>query len=102
MGRINFLISISRPEFYERRLPLITRATLEFQPGEIATPATFLTPPSHEGILSLDETEKQAISTALRTTSGNIKKTASALGISRTTLYNKLRKYDLSEKGEPQ
>lgn len=49
-----------------------------------------------EGRLStLDSLEKDYIIYVLKTTNNNLKKAAQILGISRTTLYNKLAKYDL-------
>jgi transcriptional regulator with PAS, ATPase and Fis domain len=45
--------------------------------------------------ISLDESEKITIQNMLREKKGNLKKTAEALGISRTTLYTKARKFGL-------
>ena len=44
----------------------------------------------------LETTEKQALIHALSITKGNIKKAAEALGISRTTFYNKAKKYTIN------
>ena len=46
-------------------------------------------------ILPLDEVERRAIVHALKVTDNNISHTARALGIDRTTLYRKLKKYNL-------
>lgn len=46
-------------------------------------------------ILTADETEKQLILEHLCLSSGNVKKAAESLGISRRTLYRKLEKYDI-------
>ena len=43
--------------------------------------------------LTLQEIEKQAIEATLRRHSGNIKETAATLGIERSTLYEKIKKY---------
>src|ERR1700690_357934 len=43
--------------------------------------------------LSLQEIEKQAIEATLRRHDGNIKETAATLGIERSTLYEKIKKY---------
>ena len=43
----------------------------------------------------LGEPEKQILLSALRQHAGNIKRTAATLAISRTTLYAKLRKYQI-------
>jgi transcriptional regulator with PAS, ATPase and Fis domain len=45
---------------------------------------------------SLRDFEKQAIAEALAACCGNIKKTASRLGIARNTLYRKMQEYDLN------
>lgn len=47
-------------------------------------------------ILTADETEKQLILEHLHLSSGNVKKAAESLGISRRTLYRKLEKYDIN------
>lgn len=44
---------------------------------------------------SLDDVEKQHISRILEETGWNISKSASILGIDRSTLYNKIKRYDL-------
>jgi transcriptional regulator of acetoin/glycerol metabolism len=43
--------------------------------------------------MSLDELEAEAIKAALQRTSGNIKEAAAQLGIDRSTLYEKIKKY---------
>jgi len=48
-----------------------------------------------ESFISLDEMEKEYILYLLKTTESNLKKTAEILNVSRTTLYNKLKKYNL-------
>ena len=48
-------------------------------------------PPS----MSLQELERQAITATLERTKGNIKEAASVLGIDRSTLYDKLKRYDI-------
>ena len=54
--------------------------------------------PSPTEILSLEEVEKQALAKALEATDNNITQAAQALGINRTTIHRKLKKYDLLEK----
>jgi two-component system response regulator HydG len=46
---------------------------------------------------SLKETEKERIITVLNETRGNVEEAARILGISRATLYNKLKEYDISK-----
>jgi DNA-binding NtrC family response regulator len=48
------------------------------------------------GKLSLDEMERQHIARILASERGNISNTARVLGINRTTLYHKIKKYGLS------
>ncbi len=47
------------------------------------------------GTLIIEDHERQLIKKAMTQFQGNISKACSALGITRKTLYNKLRKYDL-------
>lgn len=46
-------------------------------------------------LTTLDELEKEYISHLLKITENNLRKTAGILKISRTTLYNKLKKYEI-------
>ena len=48
-----------------------------------------------EGSLNLEQVEKNTIGRALAKYNGNYASIASELGISRTTLYHKIRKYGL-------
>ena len=48
-----------------------------------------------EEIVTLDEIEKRAIENALKVKKGNIMQIAKALGVSRTTLYSKIQKYNI-------
>jgi DNA-binding NtrC family response regulator len=45
--------------------------------------------------MTLDEVERQVIQATLRRTSGNIKEAAGLLGIDRSTLYDKIKKYQI-------
>ena len=45
--------------------------------------------------MTLDEMEREAIITALKRTAGNIKEAASQLGIDRSTLYDKIKYYNI-------
>jgi len=47
-------------------------------------------------LATLDELEKEYINYLLKITKNNLRKTAKILNISRTTLYNKLKKYNIS------
>ncbi|MEK9726602.1 MAG: sigma-54 dependent transcriptional regulator, partial [Candidatus Margulisiibacteriota bacterium] len=76
----------------------ITDTILNFKPGEPTTqpllnsgqPKTITFHPT-----TLDENEENFIRQTISYYDGNIKKTAENLGISRTTLYNKCKKYDI-------
>jgi len=48
-----------------------------------------------ENLATLDEIEKEYISFLLKRTQNNLRKTAIVLDISRTTLYNKLKRYEI-------
>jgi len=67
---------------------------------QVLDPADFMFNTSPKGIISndnttLDEMEKKMIAESLRKYDNNMSAVASQLGISRQTLYNKLKKYDL-------
>ncbi len=47
-------------------------------------------------LCSLEDVEREHIASTLEATGGNIKRAAEVLGISRTTLYTKMRRYGLS------
>jgi len=79
----------------------ITATILQTKPGESRpTPLALSEPKVTESlpaeIVPLATLEAAAIRAALDQKSGNIKQTADALGISRTTLYNKAKRYGIS------
>jgi DNA-binding NtrC family response regulator len=45
--------------------------------------------------LTLQEIEKEYIAATLRRTEGNVKEAAASLGIDRSTLYEKIKRYDI-------
>ncbi|HEU5163109.1 MAG TPA: sigma-54 dependent transcriptional regulator [Thermoanaerobaculia bacterium] len=49
--------------------------------------------------VSLDEVERQVITATLRRTGWNIKESAADLGIDRSTLYDRLKKYGIAREG---
>jgi DNA-binding NtrC family response regulator len=75
----------------ERAVVLCTDA--EIGPSHLSFPFNDRTQ-KLEGV-TLDEVEKAHISRILDRTQGNISQTASLLGIDRSTLYAKIKKYDL-------
>jgi DNA-binding NtrC family response regulator len=60
--------------------------------SEVLAPATPVDPDT------LDAAERRHIALTLRYTGGNRRRAAQLLGISRSTLLNKVRKYDLDER----
>jgi DNA-binding NtrC family response regulator len=50
--------------------------------------------------LTLEEVERRVIEATVRRTGGNIKEAARSLGIDRSTLYDKLRRYGIVRQGE--
>ncbi|MFT5171686.1 MAG: transcriptional regulator with PAS, ATPase and Fis domain [Candidatus Marinamargulisbacteria bacterium] len=82
----------------------ITRAVLENHPSDIAllletTQHTQIIEPTgtKNGIIPLEILERKALQEALGHTQGNIRKASKALGISRTTFYNKMQKYKIPD-----
>jgi DNA-binding NtrC family response regulator len=45
--------------------------------------------------MTLEELENQVISSTLHRTHGNIKETASILGVDRSTLYDRIKKFNI-------
>lgn len=72
-----------------------------FSGGGLLSPAYFTlnekptTQPSDDTLRTLDEVERCTIENAMRQCNGNLSLVASQLGITRQTLYNKLRKHNL-------
>jgi transcriptional regulator with GAF, ATPase, and Fis domain len=79
----------------------ITTTILSMQPGAVGMPVqAFLPPPTTASlddteIIPLEVLERRAIADALQKTEGNVLQTAKKLGISRTTLYQKAKKYGI-------
>lgn len=80
----------------------ITPDILSFKPGHVMDDLPLLMgleasrPLESQPVVSLDQVEKQALQHAWDHYDGNILQTAKALGISRTTFYNKAKKYKLN------
>ena len=80
---------VCRKDFIEvANLPKHLR---EFEAPE--SPLSFL---RKENLSTLEDLEKEYIGHLLKVTGGNLRRTAGILGISRTTLYNKMARYKLS------
>ncbi len=81
----------------------IERAIISSREGVLSEPDfAFLARPSSAepdalslGSMTLEEIERHAIATTLRKTQGNVKEAAAVLGIDRSTLYDKLKRYDI-------
>ena len=67
----------------------------EIGPGELALEAPSRPDPAGRPELSLLETEKDLIRRALQLEGGRVERAAHSLGISRSSLYQKIRKYGL-------
>lgn len=65
----------------------ILKSDIKFTPQH---PTSFFTDP-----FSLEDMEKKLIHSALKRLNGNLSAVASELGVSRQTLYNKMKKYDI-------
>ncbi|MBU4203843.1 MAG: sigma-54 dependent transcriptional regulator [Acidobacteria bacterium] len=79
---------VSNKDFID--LPDLPQDLQKLSPKESGLP--FI---NHENLSTLDELEKEYIQYLLKVTEQNLRKTASILNISRTTLYNKLKKFSL-------
>ena len=77
----------------------ITDAILSFKPGQAITQPLLSSGKTENTAFipqSLNENEEAFIRKTLNYYNGNIKKTAEKLEISRTTLYNKFKKYNIN------
>ena len=81
------------------RLHLLVRdrtVTLAHLPAELVAPPEASTPEVPAGeISSIDEATRQAVVRAVAAQGGNLSKVAQTLGISRPTLYRKLKLYGI-------
>ncbi len=91
------------PRIHVRESDLVPSAPTPAAPveaaaaGQVAAGASGAPPsPSALPSLNLEELERFAIEEAFRTTGGNINEALKLLGLSRTTLYRKRKKYGLS------
>jgi DNA-binding NtrC family response regulator len=82
-------VLVTRKDFID--VPDIPKTVRE--PASVRHRAVFV---ERENLSSLDDLEKEYISYVLAQTKNNLKRSAEILGVSRTTLYNKLAKYGLS------
>jgi len=81
-------VLITRKDFID--LPDLPKTVRE--PAAARRRAVFI---ERENLSSLEDLEKEYISYVLTQTKNNLKRSAEILGVSRTTLYNKLAKYGL-------
>ena len=86
--------AIERAVLYETTDRLQPENLLLHQTQERSQPATSA-PMDTAVILSLDEVERRTIVHALKVTDNNVPDAAQALGIGRSTLYRKLKEYNL-------
>ncbi len=84
------VILLSGEHVTDKHLPL---RVVRRHPGH--APAEVAAPPATDGTRTLEDLEKAAIVATLAATDGNKSETARRLGISRKTLHNKLKAYEL-------
>ncbi|MCX6565215.1 MAG: sigma-54 dependent transcriptional regulator [Candidatus Aminicenantes bacterium] len=85
---------VTRKDFVD--LPDLPKSVRE--PAAARRRAVFI---ERDNLSSLDDLEKEYISYVLSQTKNNLKRSAEILGVSRTTLYNKLSKYGLTRDQRP-
>jgi transcriptional regulator with PAS, ATPase and Fis domain len=96
-GNIRELMNVIESVYTFGRSSLITRSDL---PVSISlAPVRQDAPLQSSSLLSFSETERDLITRALASTSGNKLQAAKLLGISRKKLYAKIAKYNLAEAG---
>jgi len=71
----------------------------EIRPEDLSFPFGYVVAEENDQDMSLEAMEMRHIKKVLTLTRWNISKAAQILGIDRTTLYSKIKKYGLSEKG---
>ena len=80
----------------ERELPMaVSRLSEGEHPEEADSRENFVLSPADGGSMTLDELERAAILRTLQETGDNKSEAARRLGITRATLHNKLRRYDV-------
>jgi two-component system response regulator HydG len=85
----------------ERAIALNSTAYLSWGdlPASLNTAATYR-PPVHDELLPLEELERRAIMSTLRQSGGDKQAAAKVLGIGKTTLYRKLKQYQIQQAPE--
>jgi DNA-binding NtrC family response regulator len=84
------IVTASGRVLSEENFSFLAREAAAAGPG--ATGASGWTPPSNA---TLQDVERQVIEATLRGTGGNIKEASIILGIDRSTLYDKIRRYNI-------
>jgi DNA-binding NtrC family response regulator len=73
------------------RSHVLVEEDFEFLSSTMRLRGGWVVPPN----VTLQELEKQAITATLQRTAGNIKESAALLGIDRSTLYDKIKRYEI-------
>ena len=79
---------------------LLCLKDLSNQPIPSGSTPFFSTPSSQAPVITpatIEEMKKHALVEALKIAGGNVKQVAKSLGISRTTCYRKIRKYQIEQ-----
>jgi transcriptional regulator of acetoin/glycerol metabolism len=79
--------------------PASISSSIPFNAGESASPDNYATAPQASSSASLRDVERQQIINALEQTGWHRGKAAEILGISPSTLYRRLRDYNLERRG---
>jgi DNA-binding NtrC family response regulator len=98
-GTMNDLVKYSWPGNIRELQHAVERAVIMSGNHELTTEDFLLKKPiekKDEQSLNLDDLERNAISKAIDQSDGNLSQAASILGMGRTTLYRKMKKYGLN------
>lgn len=105
-GNIRQLENVLERAFHFSQTNWIEKSHLPKEMNLLEAPTSLPLPEKSESTMkinrkhSMHQTEKQVILQALKACQGNRSKTAELLGISRTTLYQKIKKYQITEELE--
>jgi DNA-binding NtrC family response regulator len=96
-GNVRQLENAIERAIVNSREGVLSEADFAFLTGPSSAEADALSP----GSMTLEEIERRTIAATLRKTQGNVKEAASVLGIDRSTLYEKLKRYDIANPHRP-
>jgi len=97
-------LAATRPDVLRRRLTALQGRSKQLQVGAAEVGEAYFVPGrvnGHDADGTLAERERKAIMTMLEATSGRLAEAARRLGISRTTLWRRLKSYGLDRFRDP-